>query len=439
MRCGHKRIAITMLLLSLALTPMLAATEQVRVAGIYDSSLEGRAEAMLSLADKAKVRVEALLSAVLANKTLVTMIENLTYTLDGVNKIFNLGVETLEYANRAYNDRNYTGAISLAIEAMRYFHDAYKELNSILCEAGVLKDEVIEGQGLLIAIQCALERIENTNKAFERIAKKADIDITNAAAKLNEAKTILNVTKAMELLQQGNVSDVAHMLAEANKLISEAFKELKSSIRENLSEKIEHFKEKIKELRERVKEKLREMNVAEHEFFRRWNFTDAEEFWRRQIEVLERVRERIREGVNATELEVVGRRMREVCLELELRLREREGGNIKIEVDVEKTVEVSVRRKVTVTLNISIRNVGNATVTFPDSAFGIVIERERNGRWELYASPISAQVLRDLKPKEVGWVEIRLVAAEPGNYRIVVRALSREGLQTIATKDFELP
>ncbi|MEM3716005.1 MAG: hypothetical protein QW341_00090 [Candidatus Bathyarchaeia archaeon] len=439
MACGYKRVTILILLLSLTLTPMLTVAEQVGTVRIDDSSLERKAEAMLSLADKARVRVEALLDTVLANETLVTMIGE--EALNEVNETFNLGVKILEEANIAYNDGNYTGAISLAMEAMGYFRNAYRGLNNILCKLGVLKDEVIKGQGLLIAIQCALERIENINKTFERIADKTGIDITNASAKLNEARNVLNVSRAEELLQQGNVSAVAHMLAEANRLISEAFKELKTAIREKLSERIERFKEKMGRLRERVKEKLSEMNIDEREFFERWNFTNAEDFWRKQIEVLERVRERLRlrREVNATEMEIVGRRMREVCLELELRLREREEEKVKIEVDVEKIVEVSVGRKATVTLKITVKNAGNVTVTFPNSAFGIMIERERNGRWEFYASPIALQALRNLKPGELGEIKIRLMAAEPGNYRVVVRALSREGLQTVAAENFELP
>ncbi|MEM2761972.1 MAG: hypothetical protein QW702_01290 [Candidatus Bathyarchaeia archaeon] len=451
MMCGCKRIIISMLLLSLTLVPLLAAAKQTSTVMVDEPTLEKRAEAMLSLADKAKARVEILLNSILANETLMEMIEdaNLTDYLRAANETFNLGVSVLESAHTYYSDGNYTDAISLAMKAMGYFRDAYRELNNILCKLGVLKDEVIRGQGLLIAIQCALERIEMTAEALERIANRNGIDVTNAAAKLaaaklNEAKEILDIEKAKELLQRGNVSDVAHMLAEANRLIAEAFKDLKNAIREKVSERIERFKGKLERLRERVKEKLREMNVAEREFFERWNFTNSEEFWRKQLEILERVRERLRlrEGVNATELGIVGRKMHEVCLELELRLREHEGENAKkakIEVDLEKIVEAHAGRRVTVTLRITVRNAGNTTVTFPNSAFGIIIERERNGRWELYASPISAQVLRDLKPEDVGWVEIKLTAAEPGNYRVVVRALSREGLQTVATKDFEIP
>ncbi|MCX8171351.1 MAG: hypothetical protein N3E47_05205, partial [Candidatus Bathyarchaeota archaeon] len=142
---------------------------------------------------------------------------------------------------------------------------------------------------------------------------------------------------------------------------------------------------------------------------------------------------------NATGLEILGRRMREVRLEIEFRLRELKGGKDGIEVDLEKTVEFQDERGVTAVLRVTVRNTCNITVTFPNSAFGTIIERERDGRWEFYYSPISLQVLVSLEPGESGEVEIRLTTAEPGDYRIVVRALSREGLQTVATKYFELP
>lgn len=443
MKCGCRVIATLTLLLSLVLTPLLTSAEQMSITVVEDSSLEKRAETMLSLADKAKVRAEALLNSVLANETLMDIIrsEGLMSDLEAVNETFNMGVSILNLANETLHSGNYTGAISLAMESMRCFRDAYRELNIILHKIGVLEDEVIRGRGLLIAIQCALERIGKAEEIFKRMASKTGIDASGAIAKLEEAKETLNVTRAEELLRQGNISDVARTLAEANRLISEAFRELKSAIKEKIGEKIERFKDKLRGLREEVKERLRKMNLTEREFFKRWGFASAEGFWRNQIEILERVRERLRlKGeVNATGLEILGRRMREVRLEIEFRLRELKGGKDGIEVDLEKTVEFQDERGVTAVLRVTVRNTCNITVTFPNSAFGTIIERERDGRWEFYYSPISLQVLVSLEPGESGEVEIRLTTAEPGDYRIVVRALSREGLQTVATKYFELP
>lgn len=444
----YKRIIALTLLLSLSLILILVAAEPISSAIRADgSSPEEKARIIFSMADKAKLRVEALLNSITANKTLMERIngENLAAILDTANKTFNLGIDLLKSANLSYENKDYANVAALAIESMNCFHDAYKELNSLLCKLGVLKDEVIEGQGLLIAIQCALERIERINKTLTEIASSnVNIYMNEVKLKLSEAKNVLNVTKATILLQQGNVSDVAHMLAESNRLINEALKELNQAIMNKYHDKVEDFKKKIERLRETIREKLKEMNKDERDFFSRWNFTDSEDFSRRQIEILERVRERLRlrEGINATELKAVGRKIHEICLEIEIMLREREGEGfkgVKIEVDVEKTIESRAGRRVTATLRVTVRNAGSVAVTFPNSAFGITIERERNGVWEFYTSPISLQVLVSLKPGESGEVWIRLTAAEPGNYRVVVRALGKEGLQNIAVKNFELP
>ncbi|MBS7638973.1 MAG: hypothetical protein QW804_01400 [Candidatus Bathyarchaeia archaeon] len=441
MACRCRRIATLMLLLSLALAPMLAAAEPRGNfgLGLGGSSLENRAEAMLYVADKAKVRVEALLNSILANDTLRAMIDeaDLADALEMANETFNLGVDTLELAHSSYEDGNYTGAISLALEAMGYFRDAYKELSNILCKIGVLKSEVIDGWGLLIAIQCALNRIEKMREAFERIANRTGIDISNATAKLSEAEQILNITRARELLQQGNVTEVAQMLKEANNLICEAFKELKLAIREMIANRIEQFKGKLNQIREKIRERLQNKGISEDEFYRRWNFSRAEDFWRKQMEIMESIRARFMEmgRMNATDMETISRRLREVRLELEVRLREREGVG-SIEVDVEKIDGVVVRRRVTVNLRVTVRNTGNITLIFPNLAFGVIVEREINGEWRFYYSPFSAQALRVLEPGETGEVRIHLGGAEFGKYRVVVQAFRP---QITGYAEFELP
>lgn len=441
MKCECRKIAAITLLLSLVLAPMLAAAEPVGAIGlgVDDHSLKERAEAMLSVADKAKVRVETLLNSILTNNTLMDMIDeaNLTNSLEMANDTFNLGANALSSAHGAYKGGNYADAISLAMESMGYFRDTYKELNRILCEIGVLKSEVIEGRGLLIAVQCALERIEKIREIFERIANRTGIDITNATAKLDEAKNILNITKARELLQQGNVSEVAQMLREANRLISEAFKELKTAIRELTANRIERFRERLRQIRERIRERLQNKSISEDEFYRRWGFDKANEFWRKHIEIMERVRERLMEGqeINATDLETISRRLHEIRLELEIRLREREGEEA-VEVIVEKIGEIIMPRRITVTLRVTVRNIGNTTLIFPNMAFGITIEKKENGAWRFYHSPLSAQALRFLEPGESGEVIIWLRNAEPGNYRVVANAYGRPAIDYV---EFELP
>lgn len=440
MKVKSRMIYAIMLLSTLALTVSAGITSLFPVSAEATSSAsEGRlgeaerAEKILSLADAAKARVEALLNSVFANETVMNKIQNasLMDELQDVNATFyNVGVALLNEAHGSFDSGDYVNATSYAMQALNVFRETFREVNRILCQADVIKCELIDGQGLLVAMERALARIKRIRGLIEAFSKSTGANVSAIMSILDDAEECLNVTLAMELLQQGNVSEVAHMLAEANKLIAEALRGLKEKIRERLSERMERFKEKLERLRERIRERLREMNIAEHEFFKRWNSTSANEFWRKQIEILERVRERLREGINATELSVIGVKMREVCLELELRLREREGGGAKIEVNVEKTVEVVFGRKITVTLRVTVRNAGNVTLVFPNHAFGMIIERERNGRWVFYESPISAQALRILKPGESGEVRIMLRAAEPGRYRVVVRALAREGLET---------
>lgn len=436
--------AITMLLAIILTLPALA-IPLVSQAGATPASGDVEADMaikILTMADAAKERVETLINLTLANATLITRIREagLENDLNISLTLFDEGKSLLNEAHNLFNEGNYAGAVYSATEAMEVFREVYKNINRILCEADVKKFEVIDGQGLLEAMNRALMRIERIEMALDILENRTEIDVSSIRSMLSEARVLLNITRAEELLREGRVSDVAHMLAEANRKIGEAIRAIRDAARETAAVRIERLEERIRRMCERVRQRLREMNESESRFFRRWGASDAEEFVERQIEALERVRARIRERgeFNATELSIVSERMRELSLELEFMLREREGA-VNVEVEVKKTIIVAARNRVTAVLRITVRNDGNVTVTFPNSAFGIVIERSRNGVWEFYYSPISLQVLSDLEPGESGEVRIYLSDVPAGTYRVVVHALGRDGLQDVGSVEFQLP
>jgi len=436
------RIYIPMLLSILVLSTFASYLTTPINADIPSDNAEAeKVEKILWIANTAKRRVEILINLTLTNKTIIETINEtgLYEELMGNITLFSEGVELLNNSTEYFNEGDYVNATSYAMQSIEIFHSVFRNINRILCQSNVKREELIDGQGLLEAMNRALARIERIRSLLRNFEEKG-INVSEALEILNEAESCLNITRAMGLLQQGNVSEVAGMLAEANRLMKQAYQKLKEIIRETISERIEQFKEKLERLRERIRERLREVNETEDEFFKHWNFTTANEFWREHLEILERVRKHSREGINATGLRIIGERMREVSLELEMRLRERMGEEAaNVEVNVEKTVETIIGSRITVRLKITIRNNGNITLIFPNAAFGIIIEKKVGEGWRFYDSPISAQHLRFLKPKEIGEVRITLRVAESGNYRVAVRAWSREGLQTIEYAEFTLP
>ncbi|MEM2341883.1 MAG: hypothetical protein QXX94_03020 [Candidatus Bathyarchaeia archaeon] len=436
----QRRIYIPILLSILAL-PILTSHLAASINPSLDNIEAEKAEKILWIANTARRRVEILINLTIINETIIGKIKDagLEEEWNGNLSLFNEGVELLENAASFFNEEDYLNATTYAMQAMEIFRNVFRNINRILCQANVRKEELIDGRGLLEAINRALARIEKIKNLLVSLEEKG-IEVSEVLEILEEAESYLNVTEAIKLLQQGNVSAVSEgMLAQANKLITQALRKLKEKIRESVTERIEQFKRKLERLRERIRERLREMNITEDEFYQHWNFT-AKGFWGKHIEILEKVRERLREGINATDLKILGTRMREICLELEMRLRKHEGKEaINITVNVEKIMESKIGRKVTVLLRVTVKNDGNVTVIFPNPAFGIIVEKKVNDRWEFYSSPFSTQSLTFLKPGEIGEVRMRLRAAEPGNYRVRVHAWSREGLVAIESSEFTLP
>lgn len=438
---GESRLTIMLLavILSALIFPLAA---PAGASPKPDGSEMEAAMRILAMADAAERRVKILINLTLANATVTARVREagLEDELNASLALLDEGRGLLAEAHGLFNEGNYTGAIHSAMEAMKVFREVYRSINRILCEADVKKFEVLDGQGLLEAMNRALMRMGRIEMALDILENRTHIDVSDIRNLISEARALLNTTRAEELLREGRVSEVAHMLAEANRKISEAIRAIRDAAREAAAVRIERLEERIREACRRVRQRLREMNISESRFFRRWGAEDADEFSERQIEALERVRARIRERgeFNATELKAVGERMRELNLELEFMFREREGA-VNVEVELKKTIVVVARNRVTATLRVTVRNSGNVTVTFPNSAFGIVIERWRDGAWEFYHSPISLQVLRDLEPGESGEVTIRLIDAPKGAYRVVVHASGRDGPQGIVSVEFQLP
>ncbi len=403
-----------------------------------------KAEKILWIADRAKRRVEVFINLTLTNETIIVKIESagLNETFYGNLSLFEDGTRILEEAHEYFETEDYGNATAHAMQALRIFRDVFRNINHILSQANVERGYLIDGQGLIEAMNRALARIERIENFSKSLSEKG-VDVADVLEVLDEAKQYLNVIEAMELLQQGNVSAVAHRLAEANKLIAQASRMLREKTRELIADKVKRHLERI---RKKIMEKLQGMNVSESVFFKHWNFTNAEEFWRKQMEIAEKIKEHVRKGKMleiVNDLRGLGRRMREIqeaCLELEIKLQHEGEGEPAINVTIEKTIELKIARRATVTLKITIRNVGNTTLIFPNSAFGIVIEKEKNGKWIFYHSPILLPRLQKLDPGEEGEIEIRLKAASFGRYRIlIIREWSETGLQIIGVTEFTIP
>ncbi|MEM3388650.1 MAG: hypothetical protein QXK47_05600 [Candidatus Bathyarchaeia archaeon] len=165
---------------------------------------------------------------------------------------------------------NYSAAVNYATQAMEAFRDTFKGIMRILEQAGVEKGELLRAQGLIVAATRALERIE-------RIEKILPENATDVRQLLDQAKSLLNMTEITQMLQQGKISEAAQRLAEANRLINEAFKALKAKAEEKMSERMKRFCEKLEEKFEGLIESMRGKGLNVADFLKEHNMTAFQE------------------------------------------------------------------------------------------------------------------------------------------------------------------
>lgn len=286
-------------------------------------NLAEKAGRILSVTESAKNAVQRLITYVEENETATALIEEAVLMDDFEGNItrFEDGVSILEDARGSFEKGNYEDAISKAMEVLAIFREVFRNINRILCSAKIKSREIMDGQGLIVAMNLALNRVERLEKLAEALNEKG-VDVSDVMGLLNQARGKLSIDEARKLIEQGDVSTVARNLAEANRLIAEASRILNAKNRRLIAERVKQYLER---LRAKVRERLREMGVTEEELFRGWNF---EEFWSTQWEALERIRSRIEErrfNDILSDLRELGRKINEFRHELEFRIQQRKG------------------------------------------------------------------------------------------------------------------
>jgi len=242
----HGKHIITVLLALLVLVPASAS---------YAQNQDGKGkqvEKFIELAERAKEKIELLINITYANATAIGTITDAGFfdELEANVTDFNDAAQNITnaYACLEQDPPNYEGATANITYAFGVFRDVFKAVKTILAESGVEKGQLLDGQGLIQAIERALERIE----ALEQI-EELPVEVEWL---LGNATLYLNVTKAIEWLQLGMVNQTAHNLTQANKLISEAHKALKKTAGEMNTNRIRNYFKVMSNFRERLSRQL---------------------------------------------------------------------------------------------------------------------------------------------------------------------------------------
>lgn len=398
---------------------------------------ETKAEIIVNNASKAKERVSALVERIKANETLISLINgsDLKDAFWGNVSQIQEGSAILDEAKADLEAGNYTDAISEAMEAMGVFKNVWVNIHRILCALGVTEAEAegkpeVQAQGLLVAINRSLERIERIESLTEALGMEIKA--------LLDAKALLNLTEVESLLEQGNVSDVAHMLAEANKLIAEAHKALKANAEAKMAERMERFRIRIMERLEAMVGKLNE--TALDEIMGEMGFRNMGEFRKALNNLIKEAREHVEAGEMGYalgKLKNLGEKFKGFARRFVAKTvpPEAHEENPALEVWVEKRA-----LKNQVVLSVTVNNTGNCDAVFPNAALGLVIEKKVNGEWIPYYKPVSAQVLVNLEPGESKEITIRIVKPDEGDYRATVNGWSKITLKPVAASaEFSIP
>lgn len=380
-----------------------------------------KAEALIGVAKKASLRIEYVLNETKKTATDTNVTE--------AERLYEEGNALLSQAEVAIRERNYGDAVRLTINAMERFREARMMLAPTLEQVETEEGEFLKAQGLLVAAGRTLERIERLEELLPELQ-----------ATLETAKNLLNKDEIVELLQEGKVSEVAHRIAEANRLICQA---LKSMAEEALPNKMERFMERLRERYEALIGRLQATGANAEGLLNEIGFRNTNEL----RESMQRLKEDIKSVGPKNAKDFVGQLM-----SLSNGLKRLESKTWSAPVTPSEPARTSalsveiVEKRVAgnlkwVFLDVLVKNVGDVELRFQNSVYGLTIERKsESGTWELYYSPMSAQVIVFLKPGQVAHVAVRLNQPQPGEYRAHVKGICEQSGQLLeAVAEFSIP
>lgn len=188
---------------------------------------EHKTEKFVDLADKAGCKVNNILELIYVNQTALETIEaeGFKELLKGNVTLYDEGVKKVTNAYTSLEIGDYEDAVANATEALQIFREVFKSLNVIMEQTGIQRGQLVDDQGLIVAMQRGLERIERLQEILPE-------EETEAQELLDNAAIYLNVEVARTWLREGRVKETAYNLTQATRLIAQAHKLLKNIAKE---------------------------------------------------------------------------------------------------------------------------------------------------------------------------------------------------------------
>ncbi len=232
---------------AIILVAIVAMVAPASAAMYHEQSESDKAEKIVEVAEKAEQKVENLIAIVNVNNNALNIIQ-LTFHNEwkGNMILFDEGTANVTAAQHKLEAEDYEGAIANATQALEIFREVLRSINTILQDSNVQTGQIIDAQGLLIAMQRALDRID-------RIRELLDEDAIDALELLDTATIYLDIDMARLWLLDGKVTETAYNMTQANSLISEAHHYLKDQAKESNGRRIDNYLEQMYRARERFR------------------------------------------------------------------------------------------------------------------------------------------------------------------------------------------
>lgn len=250
---AHAVLLLLMLLISAAPTLVFAAEGTAEPQEDEAAkALQRRGEVMLRIAVRTADRIADFIGKVQESSVLLERLKDagLLDDFDGNVSAFEDARNMLDEAETLIENGNYTLALERVKEALTIFRDVYRAVHRIKGELTGTIEVHKRAEGLIVAMNRTLERLERA----EELAEEADENISRL---IDQARDLLNLTEARILLEAGNVSEAAHRLAEANRIVSLIYAELKVKAHMKIRERAIRYLKIAEKFRENVMERVR--------------------------------------------------------------------------------------------------------------------------------------------------------------------------------------
>ena len=334
-----------------------------------------KAENFLRITEMTKARIETLLNNIKANSSLMAN-ESIKTKIENLSSIFNNALKLLNESYKAYQNGDYDLSITIANEVLKILRDIHYELSDIFTPYA---------PGLFLVANCTLARLELLNSTLSSLSEKIE----------NSSQFI---KQAYELLSQINESlpqeEIAKRIAEANRIINEINNMIKLQAQERTMLRINDYINKLEK-----KALQNGKNIAEAIVPIIKGLEKFKDMKRDYDDIIIKIKDL---------MPIINK------------------------IKYTKNGENYLSLNITVynnTIEMTISNIGNCTIMFPNSAYGMIIEKKINDKWILYYAPIALQVITKLDPGDT--VKIKIPIEEKmfkgpfkilssGTYRITV-------------------